>query len=131
MIYGIGTDIAEVARINEKLAKDNGFKEKAFTVAEIAYCESKKQPAVHFAARFAAKEAFAKALGTGWIGQCEITDVEVVNDAFGKPQFALCPVAAAIINAAGIGRIHLSISHTAETAVAMVVLETTDIRGSM
>jgi len=123
MIYGIGTDIEAVARMEEKLAKGIGFKEKAFTPAEIAYCEAKNQSEVHFAARFAAKEALAKALGTGWTGQCEITDVEVVNDALGKPSFNLKPPVEAIMKEAGIEKIHLSISHTAEVAVAMVVLE--------
>lgn len=124
MIYGIGTDIVSVERIAGKIAKGNGFKEKTFTGTEIDYCEGKRQPAIHYAARFAAKEALAKALGTGWTGQCEITDVEVVNDALGKPKFELKPTALAILAKAGIENIHLSISHIAETAVAMVVLET-------
>jgi holo-[acyl-carrier protein] synthase len=124
MIYGIGTDIVAVKRIAEKIGKGKGFKEKTFSEAEIAYCEGKRHPAVHFAGRFAAKEALAKALGTGWTGQCEITDVVVMNDALGKPIFELKPPAAAIISQAGIERIHLSISHVADTAVAIVVLET-------
>lgn len=124
MIYGIGTDIVMVARIAEKIAKGKGFKEKTFTIEEIAYCETKRQPAVHYAARFAAKEALAKAMGTGWTGQCEITDVAVSNDNMGKPKFELKPPAAAIIEKAGIISINLSISHTEEYAVAMVVLET-------
>lgn len=124
MIYGIGTDIVDVARLKTKLAKGNGFEEKAFTPTEIAYCENKSQPAEHFAARFAAKEALAKALGTGWTGQCEITDVEVVNDALGKPLFNLKPAADNILKQAGIVNIHLSISHSKEVAMAVVVLET-------
>ncbi len=124
MIYGIGTDIVVVERIATKIAKGNGFKEKTFSVTEIDYCEGRRQPAMHYAARFAAKEALAKALGTGWTGQCEITDVEVVNDALGKPIFELKLPAAVIFSQAGIKNIHLSISHTTDTAVAMVVLET-------
>lgn len=124
MVYGIGTDIVAVDRIASKIAKGNGFKEKTFTVTEIAYCEGKAKAAEHFAARFAAKEALSKALGTGWTGQCEITDVEVVNDLLGKPVFELKPPAKAILAQVGIEYIHLSISHTADSAVAMVVLET-------
>lgn len=124
MIYGIGTDIVDVARMAQKLAKENGLKEKAFTLSEIVYCESKSQPAVHFAARFAAKEALSKALGTGWVGQCEITDVEIINSPDGKPDFRFQPVVQKILMEAGIEKVHLSISHTKEVAMAMVVLET-------
>lgn len=66
MIFGIGIDIIEVERVKNQISKSNGFREKIFTEREIEYCESKKNKAQHYAARFAAKEAFFKAIGTGW-----------------------------------------------------------------
>jgi holo-[acyl-carrier protein] synthase len=123
MIYGIGTDVVEVKRIEEKIAKGKGFKEKTFTAGEIAYCEGKARSAEHFAARFAAKEALSKAFGTGWTGQCEIIDVEIINNEAGKPVLKLHSKAKAIGEKAGIGAIHVSLSHVSDVAVAMVVLE--------
>ena len=77
MIFGAGTDIIEVQRVEEKLIRTEHLKTKLFTPIEIAYCESKHRPALHFAARFAAKEAFLKAMGTGWSGGHQFSEVEV------------------------------------------------------
>ena len=79
MIIGIGTDIAEVTRIAKSIEK-KGFKEKVFSKMEIAYCEAKANKAESYTARFAAKEAFLKAAGTGWINELNLFEIEIVND---------------------------------------------------
>src|SRR6476469_10987179 len=86
MIISIGIDIAEVYRIRETIARTPRFAERVFTDAERTYCESKGAAAAQsYAARFAAKEAFLKALKTGWRGKITWQDMEVVNDADGVP----------------------------------------------
>jgi holo-[acyl-carrier protein] synthase len=89
-IIGIGIDIEEIGRF-ESLTDDWGprFQKKVYTDAEISYCAGKTRPPQHFAARFAAKEAFSKAIGTGWRDGFRWTDVEVRNDGSGKPSFLL------------------------------------------
>ena len=96
MIIGIGTDIAEVARISKSI-ENISFKEKVFSKVEIAYCEAKANKAESFAARFAAKEAFFKALGTGWRGGMAFNEVEVMNDELGKPSLNILGTTAEII----------------------------------
>ncbi len=86
MIFGIGTDIIEIARVEAKLSRTQGLREKVFTPREIAYSESRGRSGQHFAARFAAKEAFLKAMGTGWRGGYRFSDVEIINDGLGKPE---------------------------------------------
>lgn len=122
MIIGIGTDIAEVHRIAKSIEKD-GFKEKVFSKAEIAYCETKTNKAENFAARFAAKEAFFKALGTGWRGGMAFNEVEVWNDELGKPTLNIVGQTAEIIKERDIKIIHVSLSHIKDVAMATVVLE--------
>lgn len=122
MILGIGTDIAEVARI-AKSATDTRFRERVFSPYEITYCESKANKGESYAARFAAKEAFFKAIGTGWRGGLAFNEVEVQNDELGKPSLHLLGETALIASEKNIKTIHLSLSHTKELAVAMVVLE--------
>jgi holo-[acyl-carrier protein] synthase len=124
MILGIGTDIIEVERIKKSVSKRD-FVLKVFTPNEIAYCE-RGQAEQHYAARFAAKEAFFKALGTGWAGEMEITDVEVMNDAFGKPGIQLTGNTAKYFSGIGGGTIHLSLSHLPGVAVAFVIIERKD-----
>ena len=85
MIFGVGIDNIEVKRIKKQIDDSTKFKEKIFTVKEIEYCESKKNYAESFAARFAAKEAFLKAIGTGWSNGLQFTDIEILNDENGKP----------------------------------------------
>lgn len=121
MILGIGTDVIEVQRIRTSLEKE-GFKQKVFTANEIAYCE-KENGFRRYAARFAAKEAFFKALGTGWVGNMEITEVEVISDSAGKPGIQLHGETARIFDSKRGGVIHLSMSHINNTAVAFVVIE--------
>jgi holo-[acyl-carrier protein] synthase len=122
MIIGIGTDLAEVHRIAKSIEKD-GFKEKVFSKAEISYCEAKTHKAENFAARFAAKEAFFKALGTGWRGGMAFNEVELVNDELGKPTLNIVGQTAEIIKEKNIKMIHVSLSHIKDLAMATVVLE--------
>lgn len=122
MIIGIGTDIVEVARIAKSIEKI-AFRVKVFSKIEITYCETKKNKAESYAARFAAKEAFFKALGTGWRGGMAFNEVEIKNDKLGKPTLNITGKTAKIIKKINIKTIHVSLSHTKETAIAMVVLE--------
>ena len=89
-IFGIGTDIVNIKRI-EKSIKKNGkrFKNKIFSLKEIAYCDNKKNPSSYYAKRFAAKEAFSKALGTGISKDVSLRNIEVTNDIKGKPLIKL------------------------------------------
>ena len=122
MIIGIGTDIAEVARIAKSI-ENKSFKEKVFSKAEIVYCEGKVNKAESYAARFAAKEAFFKALGTGWRGGVAFNEVEVVNDELGKPSINVIGTTADLIKDRNIKNIHVSLSHIKEIAMATIILE--------
>jgi holo-[acyl-carrier protein] synthase len=123
MIKGIGVDLVEISRVQRLLQRDNGFIERVFTAREIAYCESKHFKAQHYAARFTAKEAFFKALGTGFRGGMSWKDVEVDNDALGKPRLRLTAVARKKFHARKMKRMFLSLSHIRDMAVALVVIE--------
>jgi holo-[acyl-carrier protein] synthase len=121
MIIGIGTDIIEVERVARAISKE-AFKKKVFSEREIAYCESQKKEE-SFAARFAAKEAFFKALGTGWRDGMGITEVEILNDELGKPEIFLSGKAKEVFEQKGGTHIHLSLSHVKTQAIAFVILE--------
>jgi holo-[acyl-carrier protein] synthase len=123
LIFGVGTDIIEVQRVEEKLIRTKSLKEKLFTPTEIAYCESKHRPAMHFAARFAAKEAFLKAMGTGWTGGHKFSDIEIVNDSLGKPELFVHGKVSDFCTAHGITAMQVSLSHIKDLAKAVVVLE--------
>ncbi|RAJ02598.1 holo-[acyl-carrier protein] synthase [Chitinophaga skermanii] len=124
MILGIGTDIIEVARVASKVEAGKGFRELVFSANEIQYCEKQTKKFESYAARFAAKEAFLKALGTGYGGSgAQFHEIEINNDAFGKPSITLLGNAQQLIQERGIGKIFVSLSHVKETAVAMVVIE--------
>ncbi len=122
MIIGIGTDIIQTSRIAKSM-ESSGFKEKIFSATEIAYCEKKANKFESFAARFAAKEAFFKALGTGWRGGIAFNEVEVVNDEFGKPSIQLLGDTNKTLQKREIATIHVSLSHVKEIAMATVILE--------
>lgn len=123
MILGLGTDIVAVQRI-ERVIKDNPrFVEKVFSLGEQEYCSSKANPAQSYAARFAAKEAFMKALGTGWDEGISWTQIEVINDAKGKPCLKLSGATEDIAKSRGTELIHLSLSHEKDYAIATVILE--------
>lgn len=123
MIFGIGTDIIEVERMERHLINSKGLKDKLFTPVEQAYSEGKATVFQHYAARFAAKEAFFKALGTGYRFGMAFHEIEVVNDDLGKPIIHLHGKVKEFIEKEGIQHIHLSISHVKEMASAFVVLE--------
>lgn len=122
MIIGVGTDIVDVERM-KKSVENSAFKEKIFSKHEIAYCESRVNKEESYAARFAAKEAFFKALGTGWRGGMGFDEVEVINDELGKPELHLIGEAAKTRMERNIKNIHLSLSHTKTMACATVILE--------
>ena len=115
-ILGIGTDIVETRRIREMVEKGDGFAERVFTRAELDYSLSKRSKYMSLAARFAAKEAVAKALGQSFSWQ----DVEMVNGHNGKPVVNLHGRAKEV---AGSARVHVSVSHTRNYASAVAVVE--------
>ena len=124
MIYGIGTDIVEVSRVQEVLDRwGDRFIDRVFTEAEAAYCGQKARPASRFALRFAAKEAFAKALGTGFRGGLSFREIEVVRDQKGAPALRLHGKSLSASHECGLTRTHLSLSDDGDYAVAFVVLE--------
>jgi holo-[acyl-carrier protein] synthase len=123
MIYGIGTDLIEVERVKKSVEKISGFKEKIFTDLEIEYCESKKRKHEHYAARFAVKEAFFKAIGTGWRNGLSFREIEVINDELGKPEIRLHGKAKDLSVQNKLKKINVSISHIKETAAAVVIIE--------
>lgn len=122
MLLGVGCDIIEIARI-KKAVQSEAFKRRVFAPEEIAYCESRgRQAAASFAARFAAKEAVLKALGTGLRGG-SLTEISVANDELGKPSVQLTGYHKQLADELGVKRISLSMSHARETAMAYVVME--------
>ena len=124
MIISTGIDIVEVYRIAETMTRTPRFAERVFTPAERDYCDAKGAAAAQsYAGRFAAKEAFLKAIKTGWRGKITWHDIEILNDSDGVPILRVRGEAAKILADRGAEVTHLSISHTAEHAVAHVILE--------
>ncbi len=123
MIAGLGIDIVEVERIAEKIEKDNGFRELVFSAKEISYCESKTHKHEHYAARFAAKEAFFKALGSGWLNGTAFNEVEIINNEQGKPEIVLLGLTHNTVSSLGDFNIMVSVSHVKSTATAVVIIE--------
>jgi len=127
MIFGIGIDLVEVARIDGILKKwDEKFTKRIFSGDEIIYCEKKASPSIHYAARFAAKEAFLKCLGSGIWSGLTLKDVEVFNNRDGKPELKLHEKLKDKINGMGITDMYISISHTDNYATAVVIFEGPD-----
>jgi len=123
MILGTGLDIVEVDRVREMCSKwDGKFEERIFTRRELAYCKRKKQTYQSLAARFAAKEALFKALGTGWSFSMCWKDVEITNDKLGKPNVILSGKTQKIAEGMGVKKAMVSLSHTKQYAVANVIL---------
>jgi holo-[acyl-carrier protein] synthase len=118
-IVGIGTDIVECLRVG-RMIEEHGelFLTRVFTEREVRYCQSRKRATEHFAARWAAKEAILKALGTGWRRGLGWTDMEVRSDASGRPQVLLCGVAKDVAQAQRISDILISMSHCRAYATA-------------
>jgi holo-[acyl-carrier protein] synthase len=124
MIVGTGIDIAEVPRIREAIARHGQrFLNRIFTEGEIQYCESKANRVERYAARFAAKEAGMKAIGTGWNHGVRWRDIEVARKPGGRPTLLLHGKAAEFAARLGATNIALSLTHTAEQAMAQVILE--------
>lgn len=124
MIVGSGIDIAEVPRIGHAIQRfGDRFLRRIFTDGEIRYCDSKANRVERYAARFAAKEAAMKALGTGWSRGVRWRDCEVVRMPGGRPNMAFHGKAAEYASRLGVKNAALSLSHTAEQAIAQVILE--------
>jgi holo-[acyl-carrier protein] synthase len=125
MIVGTGVDLCEVARIEKAILSAHGRRlvERVYTPREIAYAERRANRYERYAARFAAKEAGMKALGTGWRGGIAWQDLEVVNEPSGRPTLVFHGKAAERAEKLGVRNVALSLTHTAEQAMAMVILE--------
>ncbi len=124
MIYGIGMDLVQIRRIQEALQRwGERFQNKVFTPGEIRYCQKKRNSSPNFAARFAAKEAFVKALGIGIRRGVHWRDVEVQRGALGKPVLKLTGRAAEMCRKEKIEGVFLTLTHDGEYSAAMVVLE--------
>jgi holo-[acyl-carrier protein] synthase len=124
MITGLGVDIVEIDRMRTALERHPKMRERLFSEEEQTYCDRRNRPEVHYALRFAAKEAVLKALGTGFAGM-RFTDVEVVRDAGGRPTPRLAGRAKEVAEQSGVVELHLSLSYTHTTAVASAVAITT------
>ena len=124
MIVGSGIDMVEIGRIQQSMDRyGKRFLDRIYTAAEQAYCLRKRNSAESFAARFAAKEAAAKALGTGISFGVNWLEIEVVREPSGRPSLRFYGRAAEIAERQGVARSNLSLTHTADLAVASVVLE--------
>ncbi len=126
-VLGLGVDIVEIDRMAAALQRRPKLKERIFSAEERAYCEKRSKPEIHYALRFAAKEAVLKALGTGFRGM-RFCDVEVVREASGRPVPRLSGKAAERAAELGVVEMHLSLSFTHSTAVASAVAVTEEAR---
>ena len=128
MSAGIGVDMLEIARMERVIKRRPSFLARVFTDEERAYCESFSRPAEHYAARFAAREAVLKALGTGFSQGIGLKDVSVRNDESGRPIAVLSGRALEIARERGVQEVALSLSHTHDVAVANAVMVTEAVR---
>jgi len=127
MIVGTGVDIAETSRLEEGLERHGErFTKRLFTPAEVAYCERFKNRGERYAARFAAKEAAFKALGTGWGSGVRWLDVEITHQPSGKPELVLTGRAQEVARGRGVTRMAVSISHSVRYVVTQVIFEADD-----
>jgi holo-[acyl-carrier protein] synthase len=125
MVFGVGTDIVDVARVDGLIRRHGEkFLGRIFTAEEIAYCSSMARAGEHFAGRFAAKEAVLKALGSGLFSGPMLTEISVRRDPSGAPVVNLTGSAERRARSLGISRIRISISHTATVALAVAIAET-------
>ena len=113
----------EVDRVATRIEKENGFRELVFSKNEIVYCKRKTNNSEHYAARFAAKEAFFKAIGTGWIEGLLFNEIEIINDDSGKPELALLNLTKKALESFGIYKIWVTLSHVKTMAKAVVIVE--------
>lgn len=129
MILGVGLDLCDIKRLRRALARP-GFRERVFGEAEMRDCDRRAHSEQHYAARFAAKEACFKALGTGWGGGVAFRDVSVESDRNGAPVVRMRGGASRRARALGVARSHLTLSHSGDYAAAVVVLEGAPRAGS-
>lgn len=121
-IHGIGIDVVEIERIARAITRlGEPFLAKLFTPAEREYCASQKKSELHYAARFAAKEAVSKALGTGIGGQAGWLDLEITRNPSGAPKLVLAGAAAEFAKSQGITEIQISLTHAREYAAANAI----------
>ncbi len=124
MIVGIGIDIVEIKRLRATLERQRDrFLRRVFTSAEREYCDAHRDPVPHYAVRFAAKEALFKAIGTGWAKGVSWLDVEVVRGREGPPTIALSGEAKKVSDLMAVQSLLVSLSHSVESAAAIVILE--------
>ncbi len=123
MVLGVGIDLIDVRRIERSLTRQEGLAERLFCPGEIAYCQEKRYPYPHYAARFSAKEAFLKALGTGLRGRMNWLEMEVVLDELGRPTMEIRGECCAVLDRLGGRRVHLSLTHQQDNAAAVVIIE--------
>ena len=119
--YRVGVDIVGVARLTRLVTEQPEIVETLFTAREIAYCDGKRRRHEHLAARFAAKEAILKAFGTGLGQRMRWTDVEIINEALGRPRVCLHGEVAAWAARRGLTDLDVSLAHTADLAIAQAV----------
>jgi holo-[acyl-carrier protein] synthase len=123
MIVGTGIDMIEVERVGDKINKGNGFLERIFSEREIEYCNKKINKYEHYAARFAAKEAFLKATGKGLLTGFDLHLIELIPNEDGKPQLFLKGIYEQMFRDNNWNKIHVSLSHLNNIACAMVIIE--------
>lgn len=122
-IFGIGTDIIEVERVKKAIERSENFKNRVFSTEEIIICNNKAKPYQSYAARFAAKEAIFKAMGTGWADGVAWTDISISQEKNGKPIANVYGKVKEFFDKEDIKNIHISMSHLKEYAIAYVILE--------
>lgn len=127
-LAGVGVDMVEIARMEKVIARRPSFTKRVFTESECAYCNRMARPAQHYAARFAAREAVLKALGTGFSHGIGLTDVSVARNEAGRPEVVLAGRALEIAREQGVREVALSLSYTHDVAVASAVAVTDDVR---
>ncbi len=131
-IYGTGIDIVEIERIEQAVSRHGeAFLAKLFTQAEREYCDAMPRPAIHYAARFAAKEAVAKAFGTGIGRDLGLLDMEIHRHESGRPLLSLTGAGRRFAGEKGIAIVHISLSHDKNHAVASAVAETANVSGEL
>ena len=124
MIFGTGLDIIEVDRIKNSIKKYSPkFEQRVFTSSEISYCKSQGDPAKHFAARFAVKEAVSKCLGTGITGALGFQDMEITHKDTGQPVLTMIGKGKELFQKLKLKSIHISISHDRTYAIAHAIAE--------
>jgi holo-[acyl-carrier protein] synthase len=124
MIIAIGIDMIEIARVEEVFSRQGErFRKRVYTESEVEYCERRASRMSSYAARFAAKEAAMKALGTGWADGVRWRDIEIVRGETGAPAILLHGRALARLGEIGASRAHVSLTHSREMAMAQVILE--------